>query len=62
MPCQPAARTPKPLSHCLKQDSRAVKPLHTLTHTLAHNPKTAVEAQMFAEGRAELMSVLGAVM
>lgn len=33
MPCQPAARTPKPLSQCLEQDSRAVKPLHTLRHT-----------------------------
>lgn len=33
MPCQPVARTPKPLSQCLEQDSRAVKPLHTLRHT-----------------------------
>lgn len=33
MSCQPAARTPKPLSHRLKQGSRAVK------HTPADNPK-----------------------
>ncbi|TNN88181.1 hypothetical protein EYF80_001397 [Liparis tanakae] len=33
MSCQPAARTPKPLSHRLEQGSRAVK------HTPADNPK-----------------------
>lgn len=58
MPCQPAARTPKPLSHCLKRDSRAVKRLHTLRHI---TPKNAVEAQIIAEGGADLMSVFGAV-
>ena len=60
MSCQPAARTPKPLSHRLKQDSRAVKPLHTLRHTTPKK-KNAVEAQMCAEGKADLMSVFGIV-
>lgn len=46
MPCQPAARTRKPLSHRLKQDSRAVKPLDSQ----AHNPKIAVEAQVCVWG------------
>lgn len=46
MSCQPAARKPKPLSHRLEQDSRAVKSLHTRTH----NPQIAAEAQIRAEG------------
>lgn len=62
MLCQPAARTPKPLSHRLEQDSRGCEASsHTLTHATHTAQKIAVEAQFFffAEGKADLMSVFG---
>lgn len=48
-PCQPAARTANPLSHRLKQDSRAVKPLHTLRHT-KQQQKMQLRLTVCAEG------------
>lgn len=55
MPCQPAARTPKPLSQCLEQDSRA-------SHTQTHNPENAVQAQISAEGKETSCLFSGVVM